>query len=82
MNDESETEENKIRIGFRREPRKWIAPVLMLLLFGPLVIGVLWFIFVEEYQMRYQDWFMFGLYVLGTAWAAVALWQEWQKRRT
>ncbi len=60
---------------------RWIAYLAALLIFAFTVFGMLWFIFVEGYEMRYQDWFWFGLSVLGTLAGIGALWEEWRLRR-
>jgi hypothetical protein len=84
LNDTSEVENSQT-------PRKtlWsknpicrrIAYLAMLLLFGFTVIGMLWFMFVLGYEMRYQDWIWFGFNVLGTLAGIGALWEEWRMRR-
>lgn len=43
---------------------------------------MLWFIFVEGYEMRDQDWLMFGFDVIGTLLGIAALWEEWRMRRS
>ena len=58
MNDISEIENNqRLRKTIRGKNLswRWIAYLAMLLLFGFTVIGMLWFIFVLGYEMRYQD---------------------------
>ena len=84
MNDTSGTGNNQTQrktFGKKGKSWNWIAYLAMLMLFGFTVIGMLWFIFVEGYEMRGQDWFWFGFNVLATIVGAGALWEEWRKRR-
>ena len=84
MNDTSEVENNQRlhkTIRGKNPSWRWIAYFAMLLLFGLTLIGMLWFIFVLGYEMRYQDWIWFGFNVLGTLAGLGALWEEWRMRR-
>jgi hypothetical protein len=84
LNETSAAESNQSQhraIGGKSPSWRWIVYLVMLLLFGFTVIGMLWFIFVLGYEMRNQDWILFGFNVLGTLVGLGALWEEWRIRR-
>ncbi|MFW9767995.1 MAG: hypothetical protein ACFFEM_04180 [Candidatus Thorarchaeota archaeon] len=85
MDDTSEVEDNQNQrkpIRGRGSSWRWIVYLALFLIFGFSVIGMLWFIFVEGYEMRDQDWLMFGFDVIGTLLGIAALWEEWRMRRS
>ena len=57
-----------------------LASFCLLMMFGILTVGAVWFIVVQGYEMGFHEWGLFALYIIGTVASAGALWQEWQRR--